>query len=154
MNLDHHTLFSCVSVSDFGHSVSRASNFEEDFLLLCRLRRCNHQLRVFRITSSTTREVGLMLFALSVSEIGTFVGVQSQTKTTFKRSQVVAEDVRILTATKWVVSARRKGEYAIVRTFARSIVSKASFLRRSRLSTFVSDAPATPPPPNLEPTRF
>lgn len=34
------------------------------------------------------------------------------------------------------------------------MVSSASFLRRSRLSTFVSEAPATPPPPNLEPTRF
>lgn len=41
-----------------------------------------------------------------------------------------------------------------IRTFARSIVSSASFLRRSLLSTLVSDAPATPPPPNLEPTRF
>jgi len=39
-------------------------------------------------------------------------------------------------------------------TLARSIVSRANFLRRSLLSTLASEAPATPPPPNFEPTRF
>ena len=39
-------------------------------------------------------------------------------------------------------------------TLAKSMVSKANFLRRSLLSTLVSEAPATPPPPNFEPTRF
>jgi hypothetical protein len=39
-------------------------------------------------------------------------------------------------------------------TVARSMVSSTSFLNRSRLSTFVSEPPATPPPPNFEPTRF
>jgi len=39
-------------------------------------------------------------------------------------------------------------------TLAKSIVSRANFLRRSLLSTLVSEAPATPPPPNFEPTRF
>ena len=39
-------------------------------------------------------------------------------------------------------------------TLAKSIVSRASFLSRSLLSTLVSEAPATPPPPNFEPTRF
>jgi hypothetical protein len=41
-----------------------------------------------------------------------------------------------------------------VRAFARSIVSSASLRSRSRLSTLDSLAPATPPPPNLLPTRF
>jgi hypothetical protein len=40
------------------------------------------------------------------------------------------------------------------RTLFRSTTPIAIFLRRSRRSTLVSDAPATPPPPNLEPTRF
>lgn len=39
-------------------------------------------------------------------------------------------------------------------TLAKSMVSRANFLRRSLLSTLVSEAPATPPPPNFEPTRF
>jgi hypothetical protein len=39
-------------------------------------------------------------------------------------------------------------------TLAKSMVSRASFLKRSLLSTLVSEAPATPPPPNFEPTRF
>lgn len=39
-------------------------------------------------------------------------------------------------------------------TFAKSIVSSASLRNRSLLSTACSDAPATPPPPNLLPTRF
>jgi hypothetical protein len=47
-----------------------------------------------------------------------------------------------------------KGNKRKEQTLARSIVSRASFLRRSRLSTLVSEAPATPPPPNFEPTRF
>lgn len=38
--------------------------------------------------------------------------------------------------------------------FARSIVSNANFLSLSLLSIACSDAPATPPPPNLLPTRF
>lgn len=52
------------------------------------------------------------------------------------------------------VNRQVQGEGKVERTLARSMVSKASFLNRSRLSTLVSDAPATPPPPNLEPTRF
>jgi len=40
------------------------------------------------------------------------------------------------------------------RTLFRSTTPMAIFLRRSRLSMLVSDAPATPPPPNFEPTRF
>lgn len=39
-------------------------------------------------------------------------------------------------------------------TFARSIVSNASFRSRSLRSTLASLAPASPPPPNLDPTRF
>ena len=40
------------------------------------------------------------------------------------------------------------------RTLFRSTTPIAILRRRSRLSTLVSDAPATPPPPNFEPTRF
>ena len=38
-------------------------------------------------------------------------------------------------------------------TFARSIVSRASFRRRSFLSLLLSENPATPPPPVLPPAR-
>lgn len=63
---------------------------------------------------------------------------------------MVAEDIRIL----WTVSKCCACRRALLHTFARSIVSRASFRRRSRRSTLVSEAPATPPPPNFEPTRF
>jgi hypothetical protein len=43
---------------------------------------------------------------------------------------------------------------ALGRTLFRSTTPIAILRKRSRLSTLVSDAPATPPPPNFEPTRF
>lgn len=66
---------------------------------------------------------------------------------------MVAENIRIL----GVVEVMLRDQTCLItttRTFARSIVSRASFRSRSRRSTLVSEAPATPPPPNFEPTRF
>jgi hypothetical protein len=55
----------------------------------------------------------------------------------------------------WKRSAQAlRGESESKLTFARSIVSSANFRRRSLRSIACSDAPATPPPPNLLPTRF
>lgn len=53
-----------------------------------------------------------------------------------------------------LLAAHRTRVRKRARTLARSMVSRASFRRRSLRSTLVSDAPATPPPPNFEPTRF
>lgn len=66
---------------------------------------------------------------------------------------MIAQNVRVLVRVH-NVSRAVESLPSRQRTLAKSIVSRASFLNRSRLSTFVSDAPATPPPPNLEPTRF
>ena len=62
---------------------------------------------------------------------------------------MVSKDVRVL-----IIVIKKKAAKTKNGTFARSMVSRASLRSLSRLSTFVSEAPATPPPPNLEPTRF
>lgn len=151
VDLDHHALLPSVFVPDLGHSISRATNFQEDFALNVSLRGRNHQLRVFGIAGGATSKVGLMLLSLGVSQVGAFVGMQCQAQSTFERPQMISENVRILKVGSYQIILE---EDERIRTFARSIVSSASFLRRSRLSTLLSDAPATPPPPNLEPTRF
>jgi len=84
MNLHHHTLPPRHRVPNLGDAVSWSSNFKENFALHIALLRSNHKLRIFCVTSSTSGEVGLMLFALGVSEVGTFVGVECQAKTTFE----------------------------------------------------------------------
>lgn len=60
------------------------------------LRRRNHQLRVFGVASGATSKVGLMLLSLGVSQVGTFIGMQCQAQSAFKRPQMISENVRIL----------------------------------------------------------
>jgi hypothetical protein len=94
-----------------------------------------------------------MLFTLRVREVRPFVRVDGEAQSAFESTQVVAEDVRVLSGPErqMLLPARR---CTLVLTLARSIVSSASFLSRSRRSIACSLAPATPPPPNLLPTRF
>ena len=152
MHLHHHAFLACINVSDFGNSVSWSTNFEKDFPLNRACGRGDHQLSVFGITGGTTGKVGLVLFTLRMCKVRSFVCVQRQTETAFEGSKMVSENIWIL-GNGWLAAARKiENQYG--HTLARSIVSRASFRRRSRLSTLDSDAPATPPPPNLEPTRF
>ena len=37
-----------------------------------------------------------MFLALSVGEVGTFIGVKSKTKSTFEGTEMVTEDIRVL----------------------------------------------------------
>lgn len=151
MHLHHHPFLARVPITNFGDSVAGSTNLEKDFSLHAALRGSNHKLCLLRITGSTTSKISLMFLPLRMGKIGTFVRVQSQTQTTFERAKVISQDVRILPRR---VKPAEKHPSESQNTLARSMVSSASFLNRSRLSTFVSDAPATPPPPNLDPTRF
>lgn len=97
-------------------------------------------------------EVRLMLLALGVGEVGALVRVESEAQPALEAAEVVPKDVRVLRAHESATGGweRRAGG----RTFARSIVSSASFRRRSRRSRACASPLATPPPPNLLPTRF
>ena len=90
VDLHHHTLLPRVVIPDLGDAVSRSPNLQENFSLDVALRRSDHQLRVFGISSGTTREIGLVLFALSVGQVGAFIGVEGQAETTFERTKMVA----------------------------------------------------------------
>lgn len=48
------------------------------------------------VSSGTTGKVGLMLLALSVGEVGAFVGVEGEAETALEAAEVVAEDVGVL----------------------------------------------------------
>lgn len=152
MNLHQKTFVAVFGISNLCHSIARSSNADEYFALHSVDGRSHHELMVLHITSCPPCEICLMLFALGVSEVGSLIGVEGEAETTFERAKMVPEDVGVLdikssSSADVLVNAR-------FRTLARSIVSSASFLSRSRRSMFVSDAPATPPPPNLDPTRF
>jgi hypothetical protein len=69
MDLNHHTFLSSIFVPHFCYSVARASYFEEYLALYITLSWGNHELSVLGITSGTTSEIGLMLLALSVSQV-------------------------------------------------------------------------------------
>lgn len=90
VDLHHHPLLPRVVIPDLGDSVPRPPNLQENFSLDVALRRSDHQLCVFGISSGTTGKVGLVLFALCVGEVGAFVGVESQAETTFERTEMVA----------------------------------------------------------------
>jgi hypothetical protein len=83
MHLHHHTLLPSVPISHLGNPVTRSTNFDEDFALYIALRRRDHQLSIFRITSGSASKIGLVLFTLRVREVRTFVGVQREAETTF-----------------------------------------------------------------------
>lgn len=78
------------------------SNLDESFrlnlsllsLLSCHL--CRIVIRIMCVPRCSPRQVRLMLLSLSVREVGTFVGVNCKTESTFETSQVVAKDVRVL----------------------------------------------------------
>ncbi len=84
MYLHHHTLFSSVQVAHFCDPVSRPSNLQEHLALDVALRRRNHQLCVFGIARRTPSQIGLVLFALRVGEVGAFIRVQRQAKSAFE----------------------------------------------------------------------
>ena len=98
MDLHHQTLLPSVDVADLRDAITRPTNLEEDFALHILLRRRDHELGIFRVTRSTASKVGLMLLALSMGEVGAFIGVESKTKSTFEGAEMVAQDVRILSA--------------------------------------------------------
>ena len=96
MDLHHQTLLPSIDVADFRDAITWPTDLEEDLALHILLRRRNHELGILRVTSSTTSKVGLMLLALSVGEVGAFIGVKSKTKSTFKGTEMVAQDIGIL----------------------------------------------------------
>lgn len=69
VNLDHHAFLASIFVPDFCYSVTRASYFEEHLALHVALSWSNHKLSVLGIASRTTSKIGLMLLALSVSQV-------------------------------------------------------------------------------------
>lgn len=49
-----------------------------------------------RVLGRSSGQIRLMLLSLSMSEIRSFVRVESETESTFERSQVISENVGIL----------------------------------------------------------
>ena len=96
MHLHHETLLPSVDVADLRDAITRPTNLQEDLALHILLRRRDHELGILRVTRSTASKVGLMLLALSVGEVGAFIGVKSKTKSTFKGTEMVAQDIGIL----------------------------------------------------------
>ena len=47
------------------------------------------------VLSCTPSQIRLMLLSLSMGEVGTFVGVESEAETTFESSEMVTKDVGI-----------------------------------------------------------
>ena len=75
VDLDHHTFFAGVSVPNLCYTVARSPDFEEDLLVNTLLCRCDHELGLLEIASRTAGQVGLVLLALRVGQVGAFIGV-------------------------------------------------------------------------------
>ena len=83
MYLDHHTLLSHLRITYFRYTIPRSPYFQEHLSLHVILGWSNHQLCILHVPCCTTSKVGLMLFPLSVSEIGTLIRMEGKTKTAF-----------------------------------------------------------------------
>lgn len=90
MHLNHHPFLAGVLITDFGYPIAWATDFEEHLPLYAALGRCDHELSFFGIAGGTTGKVRLMLFTLGVGQVGAFICMERQAKTTFQRAQVVA----------------------------------------------------------------
>lgn len=69
MDLHHHTFLASIPVTNFRHSITWSTYFEEDFPLYIGLRWGYHQLGLLRIPGSPPSEVCLMLFPLCMCKI-------------------------------------------------------------------------------------
>ena len=78
VNLYHHAFLAGINVPDLRDSVRGSSNFEESLTLhhAHAGSRGEHQFRIFGITSGTPSKVSLMLFALRMCKVGSFVRVK------------------------------------------------------------------------------
>lgn len=64
------------SLSDFGDAIPWATNFDELLALDVGCRgRCYHELGIFHVFGGTSGQIGLMLLALRMGQIGAFVRV-------------------------------------------------------------------------------
>lgn len=96
MDLNHHAFLPSIHISDFGDTIPWPTDFQEDLALDTVLSRSHCKLGFLGISSSTSGQICLMFLSLSVCEIGTFIGVKSQTETAFERAEVVPENVWVL----------------------------------------------------------
>ena len=96
VHLHHHALLASVTVPHLGDTITGSTYFEEDLTLDVLLLRGNLKLAVLHVPRGAASQVSLMLLALRVSQIGTFVGVKCQTETALERAKVVAQNVRVL----------------------------------------------------------
>lgn len=95
-----------------------------------------------------------MLSPLSVCEVGAIVLVDCKAEAAFEAANVILEEIGVLVWAGNISPDTLVDEGVISKDVPRSIVSSASFRKRSRLSAFVADCDATPPPPNFDPARF
>ena len=96
MHLHHHALLASIAVPHLGNTITGSTYFEEDLTLDVLLLRGNLKLAVLHVPRRAASQISLMLLALCVSKIGTFVGVKCQAETAFERAKVIAQDVRVL----------------------------------------------------------
>jgi hypothetical protein len=96
VDLDHHTLLSRLAVAYFRHAIPRPPNLEEHLTLHARLLRGDLQLALLHVARRAPCEVRLVFLALGVREVGALVRVKGEAETTFQRSEMVAQDIRVL----------------------------------------------------------
>lgn len=90
-------------IPDFRDLVSGAADLDELLLhySVFRLRLLSEEGGlveggVLGVSGCAAGEVRLVLFALGVSEVGAFVGVEGEAKTAFESAEVVPQNVRVL----------------------------------------------------------
>ena len=96
MHLHSHTLLSRIHIAYLGHSISRPTDLQEYFALDVALRGCDGQLGFLHVSGGATSQIGLVLFTLSMGEIGALICMKRKTETTFEGAKMVAEDVWVL----------------------------------------------------------
>ena len=73
--LHHHALLARLAVPHLGHAIPRAPDLQKHLALHARLLRRDLQLAVLHVPRGAARQVRLVLLALRVRQVGTFVRV-------------------------------------------------------------------------------
>ena len=74
--LHHHALLARLAVPHLGHAVPRTPDLQKHLALHARLLRRDLQLALLHVSRGASRQVRLVLLALRVRQVGTFVRVE------------------------------------------------------------------------------
>src|SRR5258708_34333421 len=73
--LHHHTLLSRLTIPHLSDTITRATDLQKHLALHARLLRRHLQLTLFHVSRCTPRKVRLVLFALCMCKVGSFICV-------------------------------------------------------------------------------